>query len=197
MRIQSSTYQVLTPPMWPPIRFEARSWLFQYRIYWLSSLQCRMSVFSPQFILLSSFIIKLSLLKQCIDGCSLDDGSASNRLKLLQDICSLSGLLPEMYWVKNVSRGRRVAAGGEATVYKALYQNSNVVLREFHPPPHNDWTEAGGRQISQVSKPQTNWIRFIVNGVSSNSLPVDSARSCSPLATQTSQCCCSARDLPI
>lgn len=58
-----------------------------------------------------------------------------------------------MYWIKDVSLGRRIGAGGEATVYKAIHDNCDVVVREFHPPPQNDWSEADGRKLLKVSDP--------------------------------------------
>lgn len=89
---------------------------------------------------------------QCIDGCHLDTGPARQRLRLLQDICSLSTRLPKLYWVNDVSRGRRIAIGGETTVYKARYRSSDAVVREFHPPPHNDWDDDEGKSVFTVSR---------------------------------------------
>ncbi|KAF8307624.1 hypothetical protein DL93DRAFT_1998562 [Clavulina sp. PMI_390] len=70
----------------------------------------------------------------CIDNCPLEPDVTSLRLRFLQDICSLSGVVPTGYWVTSVSIGRRIASGGEATIYRAKYRDSLVAVREFHRP---------------------------------------------------------------
>ena len=69
---------------------------------------------------------------QCIDGCSIDPESASQRLKLLQDVSTASSLFPKSYWISDVTKGKRISAGGEATVYLGHHIGQTVVIREFH-----------------------------------------------------------------
>lgn len=87
---------------------------------------------------------------QCIDGCDLDAGPRCQRLKLLQDISSVSGILPRNYRITKVSRGSRIGGGAEATVYYAKHEGAAVVVRQFHPPPHNDWNGDGGKTVLKV-----------------------------------------------
>lgn len=54
--------------------------------------------------------------------------------------------------MKNVFRGRRIAFGGEATVYKARHSSSDVVIREFHCPSHNTWNDDEGKSMLKVSR---------------------------------------------
>jgi hypothetical protein len=70
---------------------------------------------------------------QCIDECLMDADLTSQRLKLLQDVSSSSGLLPRPYWISDVTKGKRISVGGEATVYLGLHSGETVVVREFHP----------------------------------------------------------------
>ena|ERR1700733_14085506 len=58
---------------------------------------------------------------------------ASQRLKLLQDISSLSGLFPESYWISDVTKGKKISVGGEATVYLGEHRGEAIAIREFHP----------------------------------------------------------------
>lgn len=88
---------------------------------------------------------------QCIDECSLDAGPSGQRLKLLQDVCTLSGALPPVYRMAEVSLGSRIGGGAEATVYSAKHHGSAVVVRQFHPPPHNDWDGDEGQAVLKVS----------------------------------------------
>jgi len=57
----------------------------------------------------------------------------SQRLKLLQDISSSSGLLPKSYWISGVTKGKKIFVGGEATVYLGHRGGEIVVVHEFHP----------------------------------------------------------------
>ena len=74
---------------------------------------------------------------------------ASQRLKLLQDISLSSGIFPESYWVSDVSKGKRVSVGGEATVYLGHHRGEVVIVREFHPVESSGLAE---REIERVKK---------------------------------------------
>ena len=63
----------------------------------------------------------------------MDAESSSQRLKLLQDISSLSSLFPQPYWISDITKGRRISGGGEATIY-CLRDSTAAVIREFHLP---------------------------------------------------------------
>jgi len=83
---------------------------------------------------------------QCINGCSMEGELTSQRLKLLQDISSSSGLLPESYWISGVSKGKKIFVGGEATVYLGHRGGEVVVVREFHP------VQSGGLDKSEIER---------------------------------------------
>lgn len=94
-------------------------------------------------------------------------------VKLLQDICTTCFQLPQPYHLAEVQpqRGRRIAAGGEATVYEGtVYDDSlrgrAVVVREFHAPNGGDWDSHAGQCIHKVRG-----VRFDVLGVCTYSLP--------------------------
>ena len=57
----------------------------------------------------------------------------SKRLKLLQDVSSSSGIFPEPYWVSDVSKGKKISVGGEATIYLGHHRGEVIIVREFHP----------------------------------------------------------------
>ena len=62
----------------------------------------------------------------------MDKKSTSQRLKLLQDVSSSSGLFPSSYWVRGVTKRKRISSGGEATVYVGGLHDRTVVIRQFH-----------------------------------------------------------------
>ena len=63
----------------------------------------------------------------------MDAESASQRLKLLQDISSSSGIFPGSYWIPNIIKDKRIFVGGEATVFAGYHNGKAVVVRVFHP----------------------------------------------------------------
>lgn len=67
-----------------------------------------------------------------MDVCALNDELAGMRMKQLQNICTQSLLFPPSYWITGVVKGKRIAAGAEATVYQGVYQGTDVAIREFH-----------------------------------------------------------------
>ena len=83
----------------------------------------------------------------------MDEDSTSRRLKLLQDISSSSGLLPESYWVLDVTKGRRISSGGEATVYIGRHRDRAVVVREFHPVDPSEGNRGAPNNLAKVCQP--------------------------------------------
>lgn len=62
----------------------------------------------------------------------MDGSSNSQRLKLLQDICSLSRLFPESYRILDVEKGKEISHGAEANIYAGQHGGRAVVIRAFH-----------------------------------------------------------------
>jgi len=89
---------------------------------------------------------------QCIDTCLMDTIElASKRLKLLQDISSSSGIFPEPYWVSDISKGKRISVGGEATIYLGHRQGEVIIVREFHPVESSGLTKPEIERMKKVS----------------------------------------------
>lgn len=74
--------------------------------------------------------------------------SASQRLRLLQDISSWSGLFPASYWISDITKGKKISVGGEATVYLGHHGGEAIVVREFHPVD----SESGGFDEARVER---------------------------------------------
>lgn len=55
-----------------------------------------------------------------------------------------------IYWISGVTRGRRLASGGETTVYEGDYRGRAVAIRKFHRPPGGDWESPAGRSAVMV-----------------------------------------------
>lgn len=51
-----------------------------------------------------------------------------------------------------MKQGKRIGAGGEATVYEGSYKGRAIVIREFHPPDGGDWESQDGRFIHKVPR---------------------------------------------
>lgn len=65
-------------------------------------------------------------------------------MRLLQDICSVSGVLPSIYWLNEIVKAtQRVGIGAEATIWLGTHQGLEVVIREPHIPNQN------GRSINE------------------------------------------------
>jgi hypothetical protein len=75
---------------------------------------------------------------------------ASQKLKLLQDISSLSGLFPESYWIFKVTKGKKISVGGEATVYLGYHGGKTIVVREFHPVESSGLGEPETERMKKV-----------------------------------------------
>lgn len=69
-------------------------------------------------------------------------------LRLLQDICSLSGEVPSNYWLQGITVNwrRHIARGGEATLYRGRRGDQKVVVREVSKPGESDWTSSAGER---------------------------------------------------
>lgn len=93
----------------------------------------------------------ISTITQHLRGCSADPIEYATTLKLLQDLCFVSGELPSSYMLKDVSfdRGNVIGKGGEATIYSGFMNNQSVVVREV-VMPRNFWPLPAGRQIIKV-----------------------------------------------
>ncbi|KAF8301046.1 kinase-like protein [Clavulina sp. PMI_390] len=94
----------------------------------------------------------VSAIQNCIDKCNVSMTSAAStlRLRLLQDICSLSGVLPESYWITGVSKGKPIGGGAEATIYRGKYRGGPVVVREFRFLGQGRGLENERRSIPQI-----------------------------------------------
>jgi len=69
---------------------------------------------------------------KCIDHCPIDGTPTSQRLKLLQDICSLSCLFPNPYMIFDVKKDKEISHGAEANIYAGRHGDRAVVIRAFH-----------------------------------------------------------------
>lgn len=66
---------------------------------------------------------------QCIDGCSIDAIQTSERLQLLVDLSSSSGLFPEAYWITGVTKEEHIT-DKDVTVYRGRQLDRVVIVRE-------------------------------------------------------------------
>lgn len=89
---------------------------------------------------------------QCLDNCVADGEARSEKLKLLQDICSLSGQFPETYWLTDVTKGNLISRGGEASVYKGGQGDRTVVVRQLHTISLGEDEQPGNKKLMKVSE---------------------------------------------
>ena len=75
-------------------------------------------------------------------------------LKLLQDLCSISGEIPSSFYLKDVSvdRDEQIGRGGEALVYGGYLNGQRVVVREVITPRRNYWRSLDGQRTIKVIK---------------------------------------------
>ena len=73
-------------------------------------------------------------------------------LKLLQDLCSISGEIPSSYYLKNVTVDRRdmVGRGGEAIIYGGDFNGRRIVVRQVAPPRKGFWRSLDGQRVIKV-----------------------------------------------
>ena len=72
-------------------------------------------------------------------------------LKLLQDLCSISGELPSSYYLKNVTvRCDMVGKGGEAVIYGGDFNGRRIVVRQVAPPRKDFWHSLDGQRVIKV-----------------------------------------------
>lgn len=81
----------------------------------------------------------------------MDSRTCDKALKVLQHLSLAALQFPPCYLITDIVRGKRIGAGGEATVYAGTCKGENVVIREFHPPRGGDWTTPEGKLVLRVS----------------------------------------------
>lgn len=59
-------------------------------------------------------------------------------------------MFPKQYWITDVNWGKRMGAGGEATIYEGSHHGRAVVIRELHPPEEGNWASSYGLLIHKV-----------------------------------------------
>ncbi|KAF8309928.1 kinase-like protein [Clavulina sp. PMI_390] len=89
-------------------------------------------------------------MQKCIDSCRVSAGVTALRLRLLQDICSLSGVIPKPYWMTGVSKRGLIGGGAEANIYQGKHNRGPVVIREFRVMGNDGWTGDEVRSIPQL-----------------------------------------------
>ena len=112
-------------------------------------------------------------------------GSSTQRLKLLQDISSKSGLFPSSYWILDVKKGERISYGGEANIYVGRHRDRAVVVRQF-------LTEGAPHNLDEVRT-------FAPHALIHNQAVVldHNSRGSLPPTTPASKHCCVDRGVPI
>ena len=72
-------------------------------------------------------------------------------LRLLQDLCMLSGELPSSMWLDRVvfDRGDLIGRGGEVHVYTGKFNGQTIVVREVPQGPEF-WKSSAGRDTIKV-----------------------------------------------
>lgn len=75
----------------------------------------------------------------------------ANAMKLLQDLCLISGRPPSSFVLHDVTFDRRhvVGQGGQVTVWEGRMKNQQVVVREV-VRSDSDWKSIKGKKIIQV-----------------------------------------------
>jgi hypothetical protein len=75
-------------------------------------------------------------------------------LKLLQDLCSISGEIPSSFYLKDVTvdRNEQFGGGGEALVYGGRFNGQRVVVREIRTPRRRYWRSPDGQRTIKVIK---------------------------------------------
>jgi len=74
-------------------------------------------------------------------------------LKLLQDLCSISGEIPSSFYLKdvNVNRNEQIGKGGEALVYSGHFNGQSVAVRQVLPLRRNYWQSPDGQRTIKVN----------------------------------------------
>jgi hypothetical protein len=75
-------------------------------------------------------VFKAFAFAQCIDNCLMDAAWTGERLQLLVDLSSSSGLFPEAYWMTGVAKEECIAYGDEVHVYRGRHSGRAVAVRE-------------------------------------------------------------------
>lgn len=95
----------------------------------------------------------------------MDAEPTSQRLRLLQDLCSSLRLFPEVYWMDgDLPKGPEITRGGEATLYKARYRGDVVVVRQFFIPVEPpDLADSKQRSMIRVSNILSSHLQIVVD----------------------------------
>lgn len=72
-------------------------------------------------------------------------------LRLLQDICSVWGILPSSFVIGGVTRNERFSVGGEALIYRGVYKGTAVAVRECVMHGDKEWSSREGQRELRVS----------------------------------------------
>jgi len=84
--------------------------------------------------------------------CSTTPTEYTTVLKLLQDLCSISGEVPACLYLKDVTVDRLdvVGRGGEALIYGGDFDGRRIVAREMLTPWRNYWCSLEGQRTIKV-----------------------------------------------
>jgi hypothetical protein len=72
-------------------------------------------------------------------------------IRLIQDVCSTSGVLPSQYRLYGVRIERRINSGGEAVIYRGIFEGKVVAIRERYSPRGADWSSMAGIEALKAS----------------------------------------------
>lgn len=96
------------------------------------------------------------------------DNNRSLILRLLQDLCSASEELPDIYSLSDVSVNwkRIIGKGGEAVVRLGVWEGRNVVVREVTVQGHRGWNSRSGQDTLKVTLYRNLFLTRILTGLS-------------------------------
>lgn len=89
---------------------------------------------------------------QYLRCCSPTPTEYATALKLLQDLCSISGEVPACLYLKDVTVNRHdaVGRGGEALIYGGDFNGQKIVAREMLAPWKDYWRSLEGQRTIKV-----------------------------------------------
>lgn len=71
-------------------------------------------------------------------------------LRLLQDACSVTRMLPSIYQAQGVViKEEHIASGGESSVYRGTLMSAPVAIRKPHFP-YDGWDSEAGQEVLKV-----------------------------------------------
>lgn len=72
-------------------------------------------------------------------------------MRMLQDVCSVTSKLPSVYQMQfPVHEEKRIASGGESSIYRGIAQSKLVAIRRPHSP-NDGWDSEAGQEALKVS----------------------------------------------